>query len=480
MRVPWSIFRAYDIRGLADGAAAPLTPALVEAIGRAYATLLRRQWGAGQCVAAADQRRSSSALSAALIAGLRGAGLDVMDIGLAPSPLAYWAASRSSRQGRPTGAVVVTASHNPPDQNGIKLLQPSTLPLLPEEIRQLGALIEQGDYERGYGALSVWNPADDYLSDLAAARGGERGLRIAADPGNGVAVLTGPAALAAGGASVEVINAELTAEPAHAADPQHAENVEPLRRHVLERGADLGFAWDGDGDRLGLVDRWGRRAAPDHVLALLARDHLRRHPGAAIHVDVKTSQAVIEEIYRHGGRARLGPVGHSLGKHAMEASRIDFGGEPSGHYFQRIASPPHITDDAVRSACRIVQICARGRTGADLTIEEQLDEIPAWRTSPEIQLPCEDGAKFALAARIGAELAREFPIVQIDGARADCSSIEPGAWVLVRASNTTANLTIRLEARNDEAYRRLRSRFARLLAKFDLDPAPIEVQHPLD
>ena len=233
MQLPWEIFRAYDIRGRALGADAPLTAPLAEAIGRAYGTMLRREWPAAQCLIGGDQRITTPALSAALIEGLRGAGIDVLNIGLAASPLAYWAAAQRSEAERPTAAAVVTASHNPPDQNGIKLVWPSTLPLLPDQIRGVAELIERGDFERGVGAIRDWDPIPEYLADLtnlAGNRAGESSLTLVADPGNGVAALSGPAALGAGGATVDVINAELSAAPQHTADPQHAANMQPLQR----------------------------------------------------------------------------------------------------------------------------------------------------------------------------------------------------------------------------------------------------------
>ncbi len=483
MQLPWEIFRAYDIRGRALGADAPLTAPLAEAIGRAFGTMLRRQSTATQCLVGGDQRSTTPALSAALIEGLRGAGVDVLNIGLAASPLAYWAAARRSEAERPTAAAVVTASHNPPDQNGIKLVWPSTLPLLPDQIRGVAELIERGDFESGAGAIRDWDPIPEYLADLTNLGGnreGESSLTLVADPGNGVAALNGPAALGAGGATVHAINAELSSAPQHTADPQHAANMQQLQRAVLQQSADLAIAWDGDGDRLGVVDARGRRATPDRILALLARAHLERHPGAPIHVDVKVSQAVIEEIRNRGGRPVLGPVGHSLGKHAMQAAGIDFGGEASSHYFQRVTAPAHITDDAVRAACQVVQICSRGGAGDTPTLEQQLDEIPTWRTSPEVQLPCPDATKFTITAEVAEALRRDYPIVTIDGARADCSQIEPGAWALVRASNTTPNLTVRAEARTDAGYERVRAMLCHTLSQAGVDPAPLDAQPPLD
>lgn len=478
MDTPLEIFRAYDIRGRALGAGAPLTAGLAEAIGRAFAAMLSANARAPQCVVAGDQRASTPALRAALIAGLRAGGVDALEIGLAPSPLAYWAAAERCRTERPTAAAIVTASHNPPDQNGVKLLHASPLPLLPEEIQELGRRIERDEFTSGHftsekGGLAAWDPIPEYLAGLAETDERVDGLRVVVDPGNGVAALTGPAALSALGAEVDVINGELAVEPSHPADPQHAENVEPLRRAVRESGAAIGFAWDGDGDRLGVVDGRGLRVEPDRVMALLAREHLARRPGAHIHVDVKTSQAVIEDIRAHGGEAVMGPVGHSLGKWAMHAGGMDFGGEPSCHYYERVARPAHITDDAVRAACRVAAICARGLAGETAALEEQLDAIPSWRASPEVQLPCADERKFEAAAQVGRLFARRGAVIEIDGARVDYSRIEPGAWALVRASNTNPVLTVRLEARTEAGYARVREDVRQVLEEVGVDAAAL-------
>ena len=473
MQVPREIFRAYDIRGRALGPGAPLTPTLAEAIGRAFAAMLLRDAASAQCAAGGDQRLSTPSLKEALIAGLRRGGVDVVDVDLAPSPLVYWAGAS-----RGAAAAVVTASHNPPEQNGVKLVWPSTLPLRPEEIQELADLIEAEQFPTGRGALGGWDPIPAYLNSLAPSGEPLAGLRVTVDPGNGVASLTGPGALAALGARVETIHGELRAEPSHPADPQHAANLAELCAAVRAGGADLGFAWDGDGDRLGVVDRRGLRADPDRVMALLAREHLVRRPGTRIHVDVKTSQAVIEDIRAHGGQPIMGPVGHSLAKHAMQAQKIDFGGEPSCHYYTRVRSPAHITDDAVRAACRVARLCAQGLAGETPTLEEQLDAMPAWRASPEVQLPCADGEKFAVAARAAQLFARRVPIIDIDGARADYSQIEPGAWALVRASNTNPVLTVRLEARTDRGYSRVREAVRAVLEEAGVNSSALAEVEP--
>ena len=481
MQVPWQIFRAYDIRGRASGRDAPLTPELAAAIGRKFAETLHEESASPRCVVAGDQRASTPALRAALIDGLRAAGVDILDIGLAPSPLAYWAAAQA-RAERPTATAIVTASHNPPDQNGIKLVHASTLPLRPEEIQALGHRIEEGG-RSGFtsrGALREWNPTPQYLANLAAAGENLDGLQIVADPANGAAALTGPPALAAIGGQVETINGDLRATPAHPADPQHAANVEQLCSAVRNSGAALGLAWDGDGDRLGVVDARGLRAEPDRVMALLARDYLAARPGASIHVEVKTSQAVIEDIRAHGGQPRIGPVGHSLAKHAMQTHGIDFGGEPSCHYYERVAAPAHITDDAVRAACQVARICARGLAGRTPTLEQQLDAIPSWRASPEVQLPCADEEKFAAAAQAAQAFAQRVPIIAIDGARADYSHIEPGAWALVRASNTNPVLTVRFEAGTDKAYAQVREEVRAVLKEAGVNADPLAEVEPAE
>ena len=249
----------------------------------------------------------------------------------------------------------------------MKLLHGSTLPLAPEEIQELGRRIERGDFtSMGRGELAAWDPIPEYLDGLARSGGRVDGLRVVVDPGNGVAGLTGPAALSALGARVEVINGELAVEPSHPADPQHAENVEQLRRAARDSGAAIGFAWDGDGDRLGVVDGRGRRVdsgSGDGAAGAGASGAPAGGANSRGREDIAGGDR--GHSGRMGGRRVLGPVGHSLAKWAMHAGGMDFGGEPSCHYYTRVARPAHITDDAVRAACRVAAICARGVGGRD-------------------------------------------------------------------------------------------------------------------
>ncbi len=469
--VPREIFRAYDIRGRALGTDALLTPDLALRIALAYAEQVK---SAEQIVVGGDNRPSTPALQQAAIAGLLDAGLDVVDIGRAPSPLVYWTIALLTRE-RPTAGMVLTASHNPAEDNGIKLLHTDAMPFSPRQIQAVADRVVSGvTVGARQGDRNLWGPRPDYVRSLAESFRLQRPLRVAIDPGNGVAAVTAGAALRAIGCDVIAINddAEET-EPSHPADPQHAANVAQLAEFVTDSKADLGFAFDGDGDRLGLVDSRGRRAAPDQVLALLAQDWLAGHPGDAIHVDVKTSQAVADHIHRLGGQPVLGPVGHSLGKYAMQERGIDFGGEASTHYFYHVDDPPHITDDAVRTACRIAQVAS------DAPLEPILDDIPRYPISPEVKIACPDDRKQIVSENIARVAQRRWPVDVTDGSRIDLSEHAPGAWCVIRASNTTPCLTVIVEARNDQAYETARQLTAEILAEQRLDPAPLLSQPPL-
>lgn len=470
--LPREIFRAYDIRGRADGEDAPLRPSLAEAIGRAFATHLAH---IRHVVIGGDQRLTTPALMEAVIDGLLRSGVDVTEIGRAPSPLVYWATA-SQHQARPTAGIAITASHNPPEDNGVKLLEAGGMPLRPESIQRVADLIERGIASgTRRGRRTEWDPKPDYLQHLLDAHQLERPRRVAIDPGNGVASLTAGAALREIGAIVEAINDDPDdPQPSHPADPQHADHVAELAAFVGQTGAELGFAFDGDGDRLGLVDGRGRRARPDQVLALLAQDWLSTHPQAQVQIDVKTSQAVVEHIEALGGEAIFGPVGHSLGKYAMVERGIDFGGEASTHYYYRLSAPDHISDDAVRTACRIAQLASRN------SLEPLLDAIPSYPISPEVKIACADDRKHALAAVITERASRVWPVNTIDGARVDLSGDVAGAWCVIRASNTTPFLTVVVEGRMDSEYEQARKICADLLSDVGLDPAPLLTQAPLD
>ena len=448
MQIPRRAFRAYDIRGIAEGPGAEITPDLARAVGLALAAMLHDKWRASQAVVAGDLRTTTPALREALIDGIRDGGCDVVAIGDAPSPLAYWAAAELAAGERPAAAAIVTASHNPPRENGIKLIGPDALPFLPEQIGELGERAADASPGPARGALREWNPLDEYIRSLAAEYALPAPLRVALDPGNAVAARTAPAAFTAIGADVAAINLD-PSQRSHPADPAEAENVRELERFVRGSRSQIGFAFDGDGDRLGLVLPNGR-ANPHAVLALLARIHLEERPGARIHLDVKTSQAVIDDIEARGGSAIMGRVGHSFAKRRMHAEGIGLGGEASTHYYLGLSDPAHVTDDAVRTACLLAHRAALHH------LPSEIADIPRCRTSPEIKIHCPDDRKFAAADALRDALEADHPVLAVDGARADLSKIAPGAWLLIRASNTTEALTVTFEARTDEEFEQVR------------------------
>ena len=471
MQIPRHVFRAYDIRGIAEGPGAEITPGLAHAVGLALAEMLRDQWRASQAVVGGDLRATTPALREALIAGIRAGGCDVVAIGDAPSPLAYWAAAKLAAEERPTAAAIVTASHNPPNQNGIKLIGPDALPFLPEQIGELGERAAGASPALVRGALREWNPLGEYVRSLADEYSLPAPIRVALDPGNAVPARTAPAAFTAIGADVAAINLD-PSRRSHPADPAEAENMRELERFVRETHSQIGFAFDGDGDRIGLVLPNGR-VDPHSVLALLARIHLEEHPGARIHVDVKTSQAVIDDIEARGGSAIMGRVGHSFAKRRMHAEGIALGGEASTHYYLGLSDPPHVTDDAVRTACLLAHRAALRH------LPSEIAAIPRYCTSPEIKVACPDERKFAVVEAIREALQAEHEVLAIDGARADLSKIAPGSWLLIRASNTTEALTVTFEARTGEQFEQVRALAHNLINDQGLEAAGIRAAEPL-
>ena len=472
MKIPGHIFRAYDIRGIAEGADAEITPELARAVGATFAAMLREQWSASQTVVAGDLRATTPPLREALTEGIRASGCDVVAIGDATSPLAYWSAATLAAEERPTAAAIVTASHNPLDQNGIKLIGPDTLPFLPDQIAEIGKRAADPPTLTTPGRLREWNPLPRYVSSLADQYALQAPLRVALDPGGAVASRTAPATFTALGADIAAINLD-PAQRSQPVDPAEAEDLRELERFVAESHSQIGFAFDGDGDRLGLVLPNGR-ANPHALLALLARIHLERHPAAKIHLDVKTSQAVFDDIRAHGGNPIFGRVGHSLAKRQMAEQDIALGGEASTHYYLRVEDPPHITDDALRTAALLANRAALHH------LPSELAAFPKVRTSPEIKIPCPDDRKFKAAAALRDELAAEHPVQTIDGVRAALPEIEPGAWLLIRPSNTTEALTITFEARTNDAFEQIREAARTLIAAQQLDATGIETAEPLD
>ena len=436
------IFRAYDVRGVAGD---DLTPDVAQLIARAHGSFLRRHFQAESVIVGRDSRPSSPGLYEAVLAGLRETGLHVTAIGLAPSPLLYYALHHWGLH----GGIVVTASHNPVQFNGLKLLREQAMPLLPDEIQDVRRLAQTRDFVAGEAVPPPVerDPGPDYLAMLRRRFKLARPLRVVVDPGNGVATLTGPAALQACGAQVVGLYTELLEGfPNHLPDPQEPGSMRDLAARVLAERADLGFAWDGDGDRVGLVDEQGRRYDPDWIAALLARDLLSRHPGASILMDLKSSRSPIDDVRAHGGRPILARTGYSIFRRRMREDGILFGGEASGHMI--FAEDYPVLDDGVFAACAIARIVS----AQPRPLSAHFAGMRRYVTSSEIKLPCDDAHKFRIADEIAAAFRDGYQTLEVDGARVEF----PDGWFHLRASNTNPYLSLRIEAETRDRYDAIR------------------------
>jgi phosphomannomutase / phosphoglucomutase len=427
------VFRAYDVRGLVGP---DINADVFRQIGRAYATLIRRN-GGRRIAVGQDNRVSSDELKRGFIAGVRAAGVSVVDIGLSTTPILYFATAHWKLD----GGANITGSHNPIEYNGVKMVHPGAAPLSEDEIQTLRAIAERGDYESGAGELTERSPRDDYFDTIAGMISPSRRVRVVVDAGNGVAGLYAPALLRRLGCEVIELFCESDGRfPNHLPDPEDEQNVEDLKAKVVETGADLGIAYDGDADRVGVIDDRGQRHEADLILILLARDLLARHPGAKIVFDVKSSQALVDDIRQHGGVPIMWKTGHSHLKRKMRDDHILLGGEVSGHMF--FAENYYGVDDGILASCKIIDLAA----ASPIPISRHFATIPHLRATPELKAPCPDGEKFRVVEEVTRDLKQRYETIDIDGARV----IFPGrGWGLVRASNTNPYLTLRFEAHTD-------------------------------
>jgi phosphomannomutase / phosphoglucomutase len=427
------IFRAYDVRGRVGS---DLNPEIFRQVGRAYATLIRRNGGRTIAVGQ-DNRESSAELKAGFVEGVRAAGVDVVDVGVVTTPILYFAVAHWALD----GGANITGSHNPVEYNGVKMVHPGAAPLSEDEIQSLRAMIERHDVESGAGTLTSRSPRDDYFDTVTGIVHPARPLKVVADAGNGIAGVYGPPLLRRLGVEVIELHCESDGRfPNHLPDPEDPANVVDLQQKVLEVGADLGLAWDGDADRVGVIDERGRRHEADLVLALLARDLLGRHPGAKIVFDVKCSQVLVDDIRKHGGVPVMWKTGHSHLKRKMREDKILLGGEVSGHIF--FAEGYYGVDDGILAACKVVELVSRHAQ----PVSTLFDALPHLHATPELKAPCPDAEKFRVIEELTRELKQRYETIDIDGARV---LFPGGGWGLVRASNTNPYLTLRFEAKTE-------------------------------
>lgn len=436
-----TILREYDIRGIVG---TTLHAADARAVGGAFGTLLRRAGGETVCVGY-DGRVSSPELEAACVEGLRSTGLEVRRIGRGPTPMLYYAVHETGAD----GGIHVTGSHNPPSHNGFKMMM-GRKPFFGADIRALGAIAAAGDAVSGNGRVREAPVLAAYVDRLLRDAGGGRPLTVVWDAGNGA---TGEA-LARLTAALPGRHVLLYADidgtfPNHHPDPTDPETLADLQAAVRREGADLGVAFDGDGDRLGVVDERGRILWGDQILQILAEDLLRRRPGATIIGDVKASRALFDEVARLGGVPLMWRTGHSLIKAKMAECGAPLAGEMSGHIF--MAEGYYGFDDALYAAVRLLGVVAGWR---DTTLGQRRDAMPQPLNTPEMRFDCPDARKFAVIDAVRDDLRRAgADFVDIDGVRVET----PDGWWLLRASNTQAMLVARLEATDAAGLERLRA-----------------------
>ena len=442
MNPPREIFKAYDIRGIVGKT---LTPAIVEAIGRAIGSETLRRGGKA-IVIGRDGRLSGPELSRALAQGLRATGVDVIDIGMVATGMLYFA---TYELGTGSG-VMVTGSHNPPDYNGLKMMIAGET-LYGDAITALRTRIEVNDLTSGQGSYREHDIGETYLARIAADIKPARPLHIAVDCGNGVAGAYAPTLFRRLGCKVTELFCDVDGTfPNHHPDPAHPENLEDLKAALARTGADVGFAFDGDGDRLGVVTGDGNIIYPDRQLMLYAADVLSRSPGATIIYDVKCTRNLGPWITRHGGIPLLWKTGHSLIKAKLRETGAALAGEMSGHVFFK--ERWYGFDDALYVGARLLEILARSANPSTV-----LNALPDAIATPELQLQCAEGEHFALIQTLQsqAKFAGAVNVIDIDGLRVEYAD----GFGLMRASNTTPVIVLRFEADTEDALARIQGEF---------------------
>jgi phosphomannomutase/phosphoglucomutase len=447
-----TIFREYDIRGIADE---ELLDDGIAELGKAIGTYLQRNNGKNINLGR-DCRLSSTRLRNALMQGLTATGCQVTDVGVVPTPLLYYSVFHLKAD----GAVMITGSHNPAEYNGFKVMSgPSTIH--GEEIQHLREMIERRDFIQGAGGEKTYDIVTPYVGEISSQFKFERRVKLVADAGNGTA---GPAMHRI----FQKLNCEVTELffemdgrfPNHHPDPTQPKNLAQLIQTVKSKGADLGIAFDGDADRIGAVDDKDTVLYGDQLMIIYSREILSRKPGATIIGEVKCSQTLYDDIAKHGGNGIMWKTGHSLIKAKMKETHAELAGEMSGHMF--FADRYYGYDDALYAACRLIEIVAK--SGKPLSA--QLADVPKTVSTPEIRVDCPDEQKFEVVKRVTAHFRRKYSIVDVDGVRI----LFPHGWGLVRASNTQPVLVMRFEATNAELLAAYQKEVEAAVAEATLKP----------
>lgn len=441
MKLVRDIFREYDIRGITG---TQLTPEVARSVGRAFAALLAERSIHGAVAVGRDNRPSGEGLHRELVAGLLESGVDIVDIGIVPTPLAYWAQHNLDV----VAGIQITGSHNPPEYNGFKLgvLKAS---IYGDAIQRVYQLAVDGTFPNGQGSIREEPIIDRYIDDVVNRIGRiSRPLRIAVDAGNGAGALVAPKLLAKLGVDVKCLFCESDGTfPNHHADPTVPENLEDLVEELHNGSYDFGVAFDGDADRIGVVEHTGDIIWGDYLLILYARDVLSRVAGAPIIFDVKCSQALPEAVEKAGGVPVMWKTGHSLIEEKMHEMHSPLAGEMSGHmYFDE---GWYGFDDALYGAARLLRIVA----DSGKPVHELLADVPRFVSTPEIRVSCPDDVKFQIVSEAVKYFGAKYRTNDVDGVRIQY----PDGWGLIRASNTQPVIVLRFEARTNQQLDAIRA-----------------------
>ncbi len=434
-----NIFREYDIRGIVGQ---DLTEETVAVLGKAVGTFFNKN-GAKRIAIGFDARVSSPVFERLLTEGFNSSGCDAVLIGRVPTPVLYHTVFTKSVD----GGVMITGSHNPPDHNGFKIcLGKQTL--FGSQIQEIKEIAFSGEFAAGAGTVENIEVLDDYIEDiLSKINFGNRKIKAVIDGGNGMGGVTAvPVYEKLGVEMVKLFTEPDSNFPNHHPDPTVTENLQDCIEKVLETNADLGIAFDGDGDRIGLIDENGRIIWGDELMILLSREILKERPNATIIAEVKCSQNLYNDIAAHGGNPIMWKAGHSLIKAKMKETNAALAGEMSGHIF--FADRFYGFDDATYAGARVLEILSK----TDKKLSELLADLPETFSTPELRVDCTEEQKFEIVQRIADEFSKTNEVITIDGARI----LFENGWGLVRASNTQAILVLRFEADSEENLRKSR------------------------
>lgn len=443
-----SIFREYDIRGVVRQ---DFTDSTVEKIGRAFATFIRRE-RLTRIAVGHDVRLTSPHIKDVFVRGVTAAGIDVLDVGEVPTPVLYFSIINLQAD----GGVMITGSHNPIEYNGFKMSK-GIASIYGDQIGRLRELIEANDFESGAGSVKKYSTIPEYVRLLKSKFTLSRKLKIVIDAGNGTAGVIAPGLWEDLGMEVTRLYCEPDGNfPNHLPDPTVPKYLVDLKKTVLAEGADLGIGYDGDSDRIGVIDDTGEIIYADRLMALFSRDLLQRNPGAQIVFDVKCSQALPEYIEKYGGRPVMYKTGHSLIKARMKELQAPLGGEMSGHMF--FADDYYGYDDAIYASGRLLQLLSSEKR----TLSALVAEIPHFYSTPEIRIDCSDREKFSVVEDLVDHFKSHYDAIDIDGVRA----LFGDGWGLVRASNTQPVLVLRFEAKSERRLREIIGIFKAQLRKY--------------